>query len=79
MQTTATKFEMIPVKSSNLKAIGYDARSRTLRIQFHDRGATYDYQNVPAQVYSLMMLSNSVGTFFSEVVKPHFKATRVSV
>lgn len=78
MQTTNTlKIEMIPVRSSNLRAIGYDKKSKVLRIQFHDRGAIYDYQDVPAQVYSLMMLSNSVGTFFSEAVKPNFKATRV--
>jgi len=78
MQTTSTlQIEMYRVKSSNLKEIGYDKRSRTLRIRFHDRNLLYDFENVPATMYAMLMLSKSKGSFFAEEIRPSFKAKRV--
>lgn len=75
--TKQTSFEMIAVRSSNLLAIGYDPKTETLRIQFRDRGLNYDYANVPALVFEAFKLSESKGEFFTEYVKPYFKAQRV--
>ena len=40
---------MIPVTSSNLKAVGYDSDTKTLRVEFHN--GTYDHYDVPEAVY----------------------------
>ncbi|BDG35239.1 KTSC domain-containing protein [Saccharococcus caldoxylosilyticus] len=39
---------MHPVVASNLRAVGYDPISQTLRIEFHN--GTYEYYNVPEHV-----------------------------
>lgn len=58
---------MTPVKSSNIKAIGYDAKSHTLTVQFNS--GTYDYHGVPADVHSALMKAESVGSHFHEHVR----------
>lgn len=50
---TTTKIEMIPVKSSNIEAIGYDSQRSTLIVRF-DEGRTYEYENVTASEYELL-------------------------
>jgi hypothetical protein len=49
--------EMHPVISTNVKLVGYDSNSRTLRIQFQS-GGTYEYSNVTQAL-------------FDEMLKPH--------
>ena len=39
------------VKSSNIKSIGYDQRSRLLVIEFLS-GSVYEYYNVPQEIYA---------------------------
>ncbi|QOV10908.1 KTSC domain-containing protein [Viridibacillus arvi] len=58
---------MIPVSSSNLAAVGYDAGSRTLRIRFHS--GTYDYYGVPLSVYQGLMNSSSKGSYHDINIK----------
>ncbi|GJG89852.1 hypothetical protein tb265_50330 [Gemmatimonadetes bacterium T265] len=57
-----------PVTSSNLAAIGYDASSRTLEVEFTN-GSVYQYSGVPQHVYDGLMAAKSHGTYLNQYVK----------
>ncbi len=59
---------MVEVKSSNLSKVGYDELTKTLKILFKD-GQEYWYSEVPVQVHTEMMKSESIGKFFVKFVK----------
>jgi hypothetical protein len=67
---------MIPVKSSNIQAVGYDQGSETLRVAFKS-GGTYDYKGVPPDVHASMLCAQSVGSFFHHNVKGKFDSEKV--
>jgi hypothetical protein len=60
--------EMIPVKSSNIEAIGYDHENNDLHIKFIG-GKTYIYEKVVLSVYDELMTAESVGKYFSAYIK----------
>lgn len=60
--------QMQPVVSSNIAAVGHDAATSTLRIQFNS-GSVYDYANVPASLFAELLAAESVGSFFSRAIK----------
>jgi hypothetical protein len=66
------------VKLSNIKAIGFDERSSTLRIAFHATADVYDYASVPRMVYSLLLASPSKGSVFQQHIVGKFKHTKVN-
>ena len=39
-----------PVESSSLASVGYEERTRTLEVEFHN-GGVYQYLEVPASVH----------------------------
>lgn len=49
----------IPVTSSNVVSIGYDAASQILEIEF--KSAIYHYTGVPADVHAELMSAPSAG------------------
>jgi len=53
----------LKVASSNLVSIGYDAKTKTLEVEFNG-GAVYQYFNVPSNVYGGLLTAPSVGKFF---------------
>jgi hypothetical protein len=55
--------EMTPVQSSNLAAVGYDAASQELTIEFQN-GQTYIYDGVDEATYRALMSAPSLGSFF---------------
>ena len=63
--------EMYPVSSSNLRAVGYDAKSQTLHIQFHS-GGLYEYCGVDQQTYDELLAASSQGTYFHQHIKDVF-------
>lgn len=79
MNTTTTparprpNIRMIPVESSHMKAYGYDRDTRTLAIQFADRGdkpgPTYHYADVPAVLWSAFCDCESKGAFFQRMIR----------
>jgi hypothetical protein len=48
--------ELVPVQSTSLAAIGYDAPTRTLRVAFRS-GGLYDYAEVAREVYEGLLAS----------------------
>tara|TARA_Y100000034_G_C6852753_1_gene387052 strand:+ start:987 stop:1220 length:234 start_codon:yes stop_codon:yes gene_type:complete len=59
---------MLPVDSSMIEAIGYDAETSTLLVDFV-KGGTYSYADVPESVYADLISAESVGKAFHATVK----------
>ena len=60
--------EMQPVSSSNLAAVGYDEESSTLRVEFLN-GTSYEYYNVPKEVFEDLLNAGSKGQYFNSNIK----------
>lgn len=63
--------EMMPVKSSNIAAAGWDASTSTLVIQFKE-GKQYAYTGVPESLYRAFLAAPSKGAFFAKRIRDHF-------
>jgi len=61
-------FDMTPVASSQIAAVGYGAKSRELRVEFNN-GALYAYSGVPENVYQNLAHAASPGSYFHSAVK----------
>jgi len=55
--------EMVPVTSSNIKAIGYNGPDRTLYVEFLS-GKKYKYADVSPQKHAALMATSSHGKHF---------------
>jgi hypothetical protein len=63
--------EMIPVRSSAISAIGYDPASRRLKIRFK-QGRTYDFCNVPQDVFDRFLTAPSKGRFYDDRIRDRY-------
>ena len=62
---------MQEVESSQVRAIGYDAASRALAVQFkYGAGALYQYPDVEQATFDAFVAAESKGAFFKERIKP---------
>ncbi len=68
--------EMKPVKSSNIAAIGYDAPSKTMHVQFSS-GASYAYDGVEPDIHAAFAGADSVGSHFAKHIRPKFTGRRI--
>ena len=66
--------QMIPVKSSNIKAAGHEAN--TMRVEFTN-GTVYDYPGVSAELFNNFMQAESQGRYYHQFIKGKFNGTRV--
>jgi hypothetical protein len=57
-----------PLTSSNIKAVGYDKKDRTLEIAFHS-GGEYKYKGVPKSIFHRLKKVKSPGKFFHKHIK----------
>lgn len=77
-------FTMIPVKSSQIKEIGFDPKTKTLRVRFNDRtnkktgvvtpGSVYEYTACSAEHYAGLLAADaadgeSVGAYFGRHIR----------
>lgn len=70
----ANSIPLTPIKSSQLAAIGHDAATETLAIQFLSKGQpgnVYHYRNFTAAEYSAFASAESAGAHFGKHIKPH--------
>jgi hypothetical protein len=75
----ARTIERLPIDSSNLKAVGYDADRQILSVEFHpaagnDQGSIFHYYNVPVVVFEDMGTAESRGRFYSQHIRGHYVA-----
>lgn len=66
--------EMIFVKSSNIKSIGFDGRN--LFVEF-GKGAVYVYYDVPQELYIEMLNADSKGKFLNSIIKNGYRYERI--
>lgn len=59
---------MTPVSSSNVAAVGYHPDFRRLYVRFKN-GQAYRYEDVPAEVYRMLMVADSKGGFIHRVIR----------
>lgn len=64
------------VSSSNLSAVGYDAGSETLEIEFNN-GRIYQYYNVPEFIYENLMSAPSLGVYFNAEIKNAYSFSQI--
>lgn len=62
----------IPVASSNIASVGYDAENKRLEIEFH-HGGIYRYMDVPEDVVEGLMSASSYGSYFHHNIKDNYK------
>lgn len=60
--------DMREVSSSQIKTMGHDETTQTMRVVFHN-GSTYEYGHVPRAVFDSIINAESVGSKFSSVIK----------
>lgn len=62
-----------PVKSSQVKSIGYDESEKMLHVEFQPRkteteGQIYEYANIPSGLYADLMKAESKGAFLGKYI-----------
>lgn len=68
--------DRMPVDSSNVASIGYDAATMTLEVEFQG-GSVYQYFDVPQNVYDAFVSCESKGGFLHQNIKGVFRYARV--
>lgn len=66
---------MLPVSSSSIAALGYDAESETVYVEFLN-GSTYAYKGVPEQEFENLRTAPSIGAYFNRNYKNAFPYER---
>lgn len=67
---------LTPVKSSAIKAHGYDAASRTLAVQLIS-GKVYHYTDVPPETAAEFAAAESIGRAYSSLIRGKFNHVAV--
>ena len=68
---------MKKINSGKLRAIGYDARLRTLRVEL-DNGNTLEYSGVSENIWRRFSGSGAAWSFYRDDIEEEFAAKRVS-
>ncbi|MBS3917144.1 MAG: KTSC domain-containing protein [Sulfuritalea sp.] len=68
--------EMKQVNAGKLRAIGYDAGARLLRVEFDDRRLV-DYDGVPQETWRRLSTAGSMWSYFRDNIEEEFTARRV--
>lgn len=76
MTTNPPSIDLQPCVSSQVKAFGYDAESRTLAVQFISNDATYHYSDVAPEVFAAMKAAPSVGGYFTKAIRNQYVCAR---
>lgn len=69
--------EMKRINSGKLRALGYDAKSRTLRIEFDD-GSLKDYLGVGEQMWRRLSGSSSAWSYFRDNIEEEFTCRKAA-
>ena len=70
MTIEIAQIKMIPVESSQIESVGYDAESQVMQVRFRPKtegfvGALYRYRAVGALEYLNLLNAQSVGKYFN--------------
>jgi KTSC domain len=67
-----------PLKSSKLRAAGFDERLRVMEIEFVN-GDIYEYRSVSPEVFRQLLSSPSPNSFFEDKIEEAFSGKRIGV
>jgi hypothetical protein len=70
--------EMKRINAGKLRAIGYDARERMLRVEFDD-GTAIDYSNVGTEVWRKLSTSGAAWSYYRDNIEEEFTGRRSTV
>jgi hypothetical protein len=70
--------DMQAVASRNIAYVGYDQEKLLLLVQFRN-GRTYEYYNVPEEVYAHLMGSQSLGKYFENFIRRRYEYKETSI
>jgi len=68
--------ERTAVSSSNIGAIGYEAETQTLEVEFLN-GSIYQYAGVSVEEYEAMMNSDSKGKYLNTNIKGRYSFNKL--
>jgi hypothetical protein len=60
--------QLVPIKSSFIRAVGYNAERRTATVHFRS-GALYQYSNVPKATFTRWLKAPSKGKYFQRNIR----------
>ena len=63
------------IESTNVKSVGH---SRVLEVEYV-AGATYQYLDVPQDIYLAFLRAESKGRFLNAVIKPNYECIEVQI
>ena len=66
-----TQAEEVPLNSTLLAKVAYEAGQSTLQLEFCN-GAIYRYLAVPADIYHGLLSADSKGTYFNHKIRNRF-------
>lgn len=69
--------DMMPVESSTIAKVGFNGRSKVLRIEFLT-GAVYDYRDVPEDTYKGLLEAPSKTQYHKAFISMRFRYRQVS-
>jgi len=67
--------EMKRINAGKLRAIGYDPRERTLRVEFDD-GSAIDYSGVGQEVWRKLSTTGSAWSYYRDNIEEEFSGRR---
>jgi hypothetical protein len=67
--------DMKRINAGKLRAIGYDARERILRVEFDD-GSAIDYAGVGSEVWRRFSTSGAAWSFYRDNIEEEFAGKR---
>jgi len=65
-----------PVRSSNIRSIGYEQETKTLEVEFHS-GDVYQYSGVTETAYQGLMQAASKGSYLHNHIKNKYSYRQV--
>ena len=66
--------DLVPVSSSNIEAIGYNADCRLLRVAYRD-GAVYDFPDIGPATHAALMSADSKGHWMANLSRRGVRVT----
>jgi hypothetical protein len=68
--------EMKKVNAGKLRAIGYDAGPRLLRVEFDD-GRVVEYASVPQETWRRFSTAGSMWSYFRDAIEDEYASRRL--
>lgn len=63
--------DRVPVKSSNIRSVGYDPKRKVLEIEFKDSGV-YDYADVSKRTHTNLVNAASKGKYHHKWIRDNY-------